>query len=343
MRQAPGDPGRRCSVRTTGERLERHQVWLYLTALLLGLTGGRVVPALGPPAEASVWPVLALLLFATFTQLPLTAVPSALRDPRFLVTALVGNFLLVPLLVWGVVQLAQPEPAVRLGLLLVLLVPCTDWFITFAQLGGGDAARATTLSPVTLVLQLILLPGYLWLLGGISLTGVFTPAQVWPALLVLLVPLAAAAVTRRWSDRGPGGRRLVARVGLAPVPLLSVAILMVGVSHADEVAGAGALVPTVVLVGVLYLVGATALALALAHVARLPVDQGRTLVFSLGTRNSFIVLPFALSLPGGWEAAALVVVLQPLVELLGIIVLVRLVPGVLLPDLRPRRSARAGS
>lgn len=327
----------------TREHLERHQVWFYLVALVLGLVVGRAVPTLGQLAEASVWPVLGLLLYATFTQLPLASVPSALRDTRFLVTALVGNFVLVPLLVWGLVQLAPADPVVRLGLLLVLLVPCTDWFITFTQLGGGDAARATALTPVSLLLQLVLLPVYLWLLGGTVVTGVFTPGQVWPALLVLLLPLGLAATTRRWARERPPRRQLVERLGAAPVPLLAVVILLVGVSHADEVTGAGALLPVVVAVAGLYLVGATALALLLARTAGLPVDQGRTLVFSLGTRNIFIVLPFALTLPTGWEAAALVVVLQSVVELLGMIVLVRLVPGVLIRDLSPRRTAPAGS
>ncbi|WP_131103613.1 arsenic resistance protein [Ornithinimicrobium sufpigmenti] len=327
----------------TREGMERHQVWFYLAALVLGLLLGRAAPGLDGAAEASVWPVLAVLLYATFTQLPLTSVPAAFRDARFLGTALVGNFVLVPLLVWGLVQLAPPDPALRLGLLLVLLVPCTDWFITFTQLGGGDGARATALTPVSLLLQLALLPVYLWLLGGTPVTGVFTPGQVWPALLVLLGPLALAALTMRWAADRPRGRRLVDRLGAAPVPLLAVVILLVGVGHAEEIAGSGAVLRVVAVVSGLYLVGAVTLAVVLARLVRLPVPQGRTLAFSLATRNSFIVLPFALSLPAGWETAALVVVLQSVVELLGMIVLVRLVPGVLLRGVRPRRKAPAGS
>lgn len=41
------------------------------------------------------------------------------------------------------------------------------------------------------------------------------------------------------------------------------------------------------------------------------------------------MLPFALTLPAGWETTAVVVVLQSVVELLGMIVLVPLVPRVL--------------
>ncbi len=60
--------------------------------------------------------------------------------------------------------------------------------------------------------------------------------------------------------------------------------------------------------------------------------QGRTLAFSMGTRNSFIVLPFALSLPAGWEIAAIVVVTQSLTELFGMVFCLWFVPNVLLKD-----------
>jgi len=68
-----------------------------------------------------------------------------------------------------------------------------------------------------------------------------------------------------------------------------------------------------------FLLCAVLVAKALAVWLKLPPDQGRTLAFSLGTRNSFVVLPFALALPPGWELAAVLVVLQSLVELLGMV------------------------
>ena len=52
----------------------------------------------------------------------------------------------------------------------------------------------------------------------------------------------------------------------------------------------------------------------------------------MGTRNSFIVLPFALSLPAGWEIAAIVVVAQSLTELFGMVFCLWFVPNVLLKD-----------
>lgn len=40
----------------------------------------------------------------------------------------------------------------------------------------------------------------------------------------------------------------------------------------------------------------------------------------LGTRNSFVVLPFVIALPAGWKPAAAVIVAQSLVELFGMMI-----------------------
>ncbi|MGP9833201.1 hypothetical protein [Marinobacter sp. NSM] len=64
--------------------------------------------------------------------MPLARLGDAFATPRYLLAAVVGNFIILPFIVWGLMALGPDIPAVQLGLLLVLLVPCTDWFITFA-------------------------------------------------------------------------------------------------------------------------------------------------------------------------------------------------------------------
>ena len=134
--------------------LERYQVWAYLIAIGLGLAMGTAWPGIGPAMETLLWPTLAALLFATFLQVPLLHVRDALRDRRFAGAVLLGNFVVLPLLAWALVEVFDFDPVVRLGVLLVLLVPCTDWFITFSQLGKGDVPRAIAITPLNLVLQL---------------------------------------------------------------------------------------------------------------------------------------------------------------------------------------------
>lgn len=119
--------------------LERRQVWVYATAIAAGLVLGTAAPALGLVAEVLLWPVLALLLYATFVQVPLLHLVAALRDVRFAGATLLGNLVVLPLSVWAAMSFLPADPAIRLGvLLLVLLAPCTDWFISFTQIAGGD-------------------------------------------------------------------------------------------------------------------------------------------------------------------------------------------------------------
>jgi ACR3 family arsenite efflux pump ArsB len=50
------------------------------------------------------------------------------------------------------------------------------------------------------------------------------------------------------------------------------------------------------------------------------------LIFSFGTRNSFVVLPLAIALPEVWVAAVVVIVFQSLVELFGMVAYLKWVP-----------------
>lgn len=306
--------------------LERHQVWLYLLAIAFGLGLGTRWPVAAAALEALVWPTLALLLFATFLQVPLLQVRQALRDRRFAAAVVLGNFVLVPLLVWVLVEVFALSPSVRLGVLLVLLVPCTDWFITFCHLGRADVARALAVTPLNLVMQLALLPVYLGFMSDAGSRAVWSASALLPALLVVLAPLAAAVVVERFARSRPGVEWLRKTLAGWPVPLLALVVGFIAAAQVGAVKAALAELWGVLPLFALYLLLAALLGRVLSTVFQLPVGQGRTLAFSLSTRNSFLVLPLALSLPAGWELAAVVVVAQSLVELLGLVLLVRGIP-----------------
>lgn len=301
--------------------LERRQVWIYLAAIVGGLVMGSVAPGVGPEFEALLWPVLAALLYTTFVQVPLLHVRDAFRDRRFVLAILLGNFVLIPLAVWLALQWLPDNPAIHLGVLLVLLVPCTDWFITFTQLGRGNTARAIAVTPLNLLLQLLLLPGYLWLmLPAADFSEALKTEDMLPAALALIgLPLVAATFTERWVEAGPERAIWRERLGWWPVPLVAIVVFLIAGAQVGTVRYAGLVLLTVLPVFAGFLLAAALIARLLTRVLRLPMDSGRTLAFSLGTRNSFVVLPFALALPTGWETAAVIIVFQSLVELFGMV------------------------
>ena len=85
----------------TRQSLEKFQVFIYVGAILSGLIVGSASPGTGKALESALWPILGLLLYATFTQVPLSHFRDALVDFRFLAAAFVGNFVVLPVVVWG--------------------------------------------------------------------------------------------------------------------------------------------------------------------------------------------------------------------------------------------------
>ncbi len=224
------------------------------------------------------------------------------------------------------------DAAVRLGVAMVLVVPCTDWFITFTQLGGGDTHRATLFAPVRLVVQMVMLPAYIWLFfGGDLVLEVARGPMLWSFLGLIVTPFGLAALTQRWWVQEAARARLLAAL---PVPLLAGVIFLIAASQVDLLRGqmSWMLFARTSLVFVAFLVVAGLLGRLMSRTVGLGIRDGRALTFSFGTRNSFVVLPLALALPQGFELATVVIVLQSLVELFGMAGYVWWVPTVLLPD-----------
>jgi arsenite transporter len=313
--------------------LEKYQILVYLAAIACGLTVGIFMPGRTGALEAVLWPVLALLLYSTFTQVPLVHLRQVISDTRFVKSAVIGNFMLVPVLVWILLQFLPSNPAIRLGVLLVLLVPCTDWFITFTHLGGGDTKHAIAFSPISLLLQIVLLPFYLWLFIGETFAVTVARREMVAAFVGLIVlPLLGAFVTEKWLERAARRVKLLDFLAWLPVPLLGLVVFIIAATQVNLVTASLGILGHLLLAFVGYLVVAALLARVLAQIFGLPTLQGRGLAFSLGTRNSFVVLPLALALPPSYDLAVVAIVFQSLVELLGMVVYLWWVPTILFPQ-----------
>lgn len=326
----PSSPSRRALAAA----LERHQVALYLAGIAAGAVVGWAVP--GADAWAVlVEPVLALLLLATFLAVPFAALGAGLRDGRFLGALLVLNFVVVPAVVFGLSRFVAHDDALLVGVLLVLLAPCVDYVIAFTALAGGAAERLLAAAPLLMLVQLVVLPVLLRVVAGeAAVAAVDVGPFVRALVMLILVPLALAALLQWGAVRGRGGVRdtaagVVRGFTAAMVPLMVVTLFTV---VASQIRGVGERLPALAAVVPLFVAFAAvmvALGVVAARWARLDVPAGRALVFSGATRNSLVVLPLALALPASLDPAPLVVVTQTLVELGAMVSLVRLVPRLL--------------
>nr|WP_206030736.1 arsenic resistance protein [Rhodococcus sp. B10] len=298
-----------------------------MSALLAGAVIGLLAPSTAPAFGHAINPVLLVLLYATFLAVPFSDIGTALRDSSFLTSSVVLNFLLVPIVVFGLTRFVAGDHALLVGILLVLLAPCIDYVIVFSGLAGAASERLLAAAPILMLLQMAFLPLYLWIFVGSDLVSIIDIAPFVEAFVVLIaIPLSLAAVTQKVARRHRVGARVMDAMASAMVPIMMATLLVVVASQIEEVRAHGTELLSAVPIFVAFLVIMAFAGLAVSRVSRQDVRATRALVFSGATRNSLVVLPLALALPEELSLAAVVVVTQTLVELVGMVAYVRLVP-----------------
>ena len=309
------------------DALEARQVWIYFAAVIVAAAVGFLIPGT-EVLEGAINPALALMLFVTFLQVPVAALGRALRELRFMGALLAVNFIAVPLLVLGLVQFLPADPLIRLGVLMVLLCPCIDYVVTFAHLGRADARLLLASTPVLLIAQMALLPLYLRLFLGAEAAayvqpGPFIHAFVW----LIAIPFVLAALVQAWAARSKAGERASSWLGLAPVPATALVLFVVVAAVVPQLGQTLDRTLSVVPVYVAFAVLAPLVGWAVSRLARLTPEAGRAVAFSAGTRNSLVVLPLALVVPGAIPLVPAIIVTQTLIELLAELVYIRGIPG----------------
>ncbi|WP_339278924.1 arsenic resistance protein [Paenibacillus sp. FSL W8-1187] len=315
-------------MRITREGLERRQIAVYAAALLVGAAISLTAGEKAEPLGVAVSPVLALLLYGMFTQIPLLELRPGRAQGRFAGGLLLVNFVLVPLAVLTLAWLVPLDPAVRFGLCLVLLAPCIDYVVVFAQIGRGDGKLMLASTPLLMLAQLVALPLWLWLILGREAAALVEAGPIVQAFLLLVAtPLALAALTQLAARRSRAGAKALDAAAWLPVPGMAAALLLIVASQAGTaVRHLDAIGPAIPAYAAFLLIG-PALAWPIARLLRLGAEASRTLAFSAGTRNSLVVLPLALALPGeAGRLAAAAVVAQTMVELIGELVYIRVMP-----------------
>ena len=312
----------------TRDVLEHNQIPVYFAAVLLAVGFGLFAPSFAQGLNAFVTPAIAVLMYAMFLQIPFLDVRQSLSNKRFLSALLLANFILIPLLVWALTQSLAGRPALLVGALLVLLTPCIDYVVVFTHIGKGDSRLMLAATPVLLLLQLALLPLYLSLMLGAQ-SEVVVQAQpfVEAFLLLIVVPMILAVVTVSLARRSSMVSVWSSAWAWLPVPAMALVLCVVIASHITSVVRDMSLLLPVIPVYVGFLLLAPLMGAMASRLFALPAAAARAVTFSASTRNSLVVLPLALALPEDVRGlAATAVILQTLVELVGELIYVRLIP-----------------
>lgn len=273
---------------------------LFVGAILVGSLLGATLPGAGAALGEQVDHIVLVLVALLFFDLRLDGLRSLRRTPRTLLPAIGMNFLLIPVIAAGL-TLVLPDPAVRLGVMIYCLAPCTDWFLGFTRMARGDTTTGATLLPIQMALQLALYPIWIAVFTGRGVDA--TLGDIGPTLLTWFVLPAGAGLAARlvvrfaapapWRARiAEGAGRLIPAVIAALIVCLFAANIGTILDHPVPFAW---VLPVVFLFFVsTYLVGE-----GLGRLLRLRYPELVLLTMTTSARNAPLMLAItSVALPG---------------------------------------------
>lgn len=168
---------------------------IIITAALLGLLLGALTP-LGSVSSGLIEVFLMMLLYILFLSIDLRQIKKSFTNVRFTLTAVVINFVFTPLFGYLLGKLFFPDELdIRIGLLMLLVTPCTDWYLVFTGLSKGNVELSMSILPLNLILQIVLLPVYLLVLIGSEVT-MDVVSLLGSVAKVLVIPFVLAYITK---------------------------------------------------------------------------------------------------------------------------------------------------
>src|SRR5690606_27140724 len=295
---------------------EKFQTVIILTAVGIGLLFGQVY-FFEQYAGSFIVPFLLLMLYGLFLTIPLQHLKGAFKNRKFLNTSILINFVWTPLVAWGLgaVFLAD-HPALWIGFIMLMVTPCTDWYLMFTSIAKGNVPLSTSVLPINLILQVVLLPVYLFIFAGtIEPIPLSTIGE--SIVLVLIIPFTLAHVTRYALRKREAflNEKLVPFFATAQIFFLSLAILAMFASQGKylldnlEVISI-LLLPVLLFFGINFIV-----AQSVGKALKFSYEDTVSLSLTIIARNSPVSLAIAVIAFPDQPLIALALVIGPLIEL----------------------------
>lgn len=309
------------------EKLEEQQIWIYVVTLAFAAIIGGIWDN-GNILSMFIEPAIGILLYSMFCQIPFLQLKKVFQNKAFFKALLIGNFIVIPILVWILSSVFLSDNILMLGVFLVLLTPCIDYVIVFTHLGKGDSQAMLAATPLLFIMQLLLLPLYLWVfIGKESLSIIEIEPFVKTFCYLIIIPFIMALLTQLLAKNTSPGKSVLNLSGWLPVPFMAIVLFLVIASQMPILVKSSSLILTVVPLYICYHIIAPFAGVIASKIFNLKGKSARTVAFSTSTRNSLVVLPLALALPSpNNQVVAAVIVTQTIVELVAELIYVKAIP-----------------
>lgn len=292
-------------------------IFIIMSALV-GLIFGYFT-AFGSFSVHLIEPFLMVLLYFVFLSVDGKKLKESFRNVKFTTTALAVNFIWTPVFAYLLGKaFFHGSIDLQMGLVMLMVTPCTDWYLVFTGIAKGNVELGASILPLNLLLQIVLLPVYLFVFFGGSVS--FNSSSIiFSIVIVLIIPFTIAILTKLPANRFRFWNVRVARLNswgdTAQLIFLCMAVISMFASESRAVFENPVLLLQMMIPLVIFFAVNFVLVRFIGKWQRMPAKDTIALNFTTLARNSPLSLAIAVVAFPDRPLISLALVIGPLIEL----------------------------
>lgn len=175
--------------------IEKIEPIILIFAIIIGLISSNI-QILSNNTGNLINLFLCIMLYGLFLEVPLKNLKKSFTNIKFTSTTLIINFIWTPLFGYFLGNLfLNGNIDIFIGFFMLILTPCTDWYLVFTKMAKGDLNLSLSLLPINLILQIILLPVYLIIFFSSNNSMSYIDLG-YSILIVIVIPFILAQLTK---------------------------------------------------------------------------------------------------------------------------------------------------